>query len=485
MAKAFPTDNPFLSGYYAPLHTEADAVDLPISGEIPRELCGSLYRIGPNPQFAPRGRYHWFSGDGMVHAFDLLDGRVNYRNRWVRTPKWQLEREVGEGLSGGLTHRHLTDPRLLEMNSTVANTNIVWHADRLLALEEAHAPYAMDPGSLESLGYHDFGGRHEGPMTAHPKIDPVSGEMIFFGYAAAGPLTPDLRVSFVDRSGRLTRSIHLQAPFPSMVHDFIVTQTHVILPIFPLTGSMERARAGRPAYAWEAEFGSHIGVLPRSGRAEDIRWLSGDACYVFHPMNAYDSTDGRIVCDMMKYDVAPLFPLPDGSRPTEQTPTARLVRWTLDPVAGRYTETAVHDQIGEFPRLDERFTALPYRHGYFNAAPVTAAIGRNQGSGHRDDDQQGDGADKRAGLAHIDLHSGRLSRWLPPIGDFCGEPVFVPRGPGASEGDGWLLSVIWRGEENRSDLAVFEAGDIAAGPIGLAHLSHRVPAGFHGNWRAA
>ena len=470
MAKAFPTDEPFLAGYYAPLHAESEAVNLPVSGEMPRGLNGSLYRIGPNPQFAPRGRYHWFSGDGMVHAFHVADGRVDYRNRWVRTPKWRLEREAGEGLSGGLTNRHLTDPRLLELNSTIANTNIVWHGDRLLALEEAHAPYAMDPVTLGSIDYHDFDGRLQGPMTAHPKIDPVTGEMIFFGYAAAGPLTPDLQVSFVDRAGRLTRSMRIVAPYPSMVHDFIVTQKYVILPIFPLTGSIERAQSGRPAYAWEPHLGTHIGLLPRDGTADQIRWLPGDACYVFHPMNAYDTEDGRIICDMMKYDVAPLFPLPDGRRPTEHVPTARLVRWTLDPVQGRYDEQALDDRAAELPRLDERFTALPYRHGYFNSASVTEGTRGGEG---------------RAGLAHIDLHSGRVTEWQPPHGDFCGEPVFVPRTADAPEGDGWLLSVVWRGAENRSDLAVFEAGSLDQGPVALAHLSHRVPAGFHGNWRQA
>ncbi|MFT4104015.1 MAG: carotenoid oxygenase family protein [Burkholderiaceae bacterium] len=131
MAKAFPTDDSFLRGYYAPLHMECDAPNLPISGDRPRELRGSLYRSGPNPQFAPRGRYHWFSGDGMIHAFHVADGRVAYRNRRVRTPKWQLEHDEGEGLSGSLMSRHLSDPRILELNSTVANTNVVWHGGRL------------------------------------------------------------------------------------------------------------------------------------------------------------------------------------------------------------------------------------------------------------------------------------------------------------------------------------------------------------------
>ncbi|MGJ7529881.1 carotenoid oxygenase family protein [Variovorax sp. GB1P17] len=471
MAQAFPTDDPFLSGYYAPLHAESDAPNLPITGEMPPGLRGTLYRNGPNPQFAPRGRYHWFSGDGMLHAFHIDNGRVSYRNRWVRTPKWAMENEHGEGMTGSLGSRHLSDPRILELNSTVANTNVVWHGERLLALEEVHAPFEVDPVSLEPRGYHDFAGKLSGPMTAHPKMDPVTGEMVFFGYAARGPFTPDLMLHVVDRAGKLQSSMHIVAPFPSMVHDFVVTRTHVLFPIFPLTGSMERVQSGRPGYAWEPDKGTHIGIVPRDGTAADVRWFTGDPSYVFHPMNGFDTEDGKIVCDMMKYEVAPLFPLPDGRPSSERPPTARLVRWTFD-LAGAsrtYKEQPLDDLPGEFPRLDERFAMRPYRHGYYCASAVTEAI---------------KGRHSRGSLAHIDLASGGIVRWQPPEGDHCGEPIFVPRHADAEEGDGWLLSVIWRGADNRSDLAVFNATDLAAGPVALAHLSHRVPAGFHGNWRA-
>lgn len=472
MAHAFPTDEPFLSGGYAPLHAESDAPNLPITGEMPAGLSGTLYRNGPNPQFAPRGRYHWFSGDGMLHAFHIDKGRVSYRNRWVRTPKWVMENENGEGLSGSLASRHLSDQRILELNSTLANTNVVWHGKRLLALEEQHAPFEVDPVTLDARGYHDFDGKLSGPMTAHPKIDPVTGEMLFFGYFARGPFTPDLMLNIVGRDGKMQRSIHIIAPFPSMVHDFVVTRTHILIPIFPLTGSMERLQSGRPGFAWEPEKRTHIGILPRDGTADDVRWFTGDACYVFHPMNAFDTEDGKIICDMMKYEVAPLFPLQDGRPASAQPPTARLVRWTFDlgSPSTSYLEQPLDDGPGEFPRLDERYAMQAYRHGYYCSSAVTEAV---------------KGPNSHGGLAHIDLASGKIARWEPAAGDYCGEPIFVERSADAKEGDGWLLSVIWRGAKNCSDLAVFDATNLAAGPVALAHLSHHVPAGFHGNWRPA
>jgi carotenoid cleavage dioxygenase-like enzyme len=474
MSKPFPTDDPYLRGYYAPLHMECDAPNLPITGELPRELFGSYYRNGPNPQFAPRGPHHWFAGDGMLHAFQLENGRASYRNRWVQTPKWQLEHAEGEGLSGAFGNPRYSDPRITALDSTTANTNVLWHAGKLLALEEAHAPFAVDPVTLAPLGDCRFGGGPagdlQGPVTAHPKIDPVSGEMICFGYATRGRFSADMTLHVISPDGQLLRSAHFAAPFPSMVHDFVVTQKHIIFPIFPLTGSRDRAMKGLPPYAWEPELGTHIGIMPRAGSVADLRWFRSEACYVFHPMNAFDGDDGSVVCDMMRYDVAPLFPRPDGSPAGPRSPQARLERWTFDLTkpSDRFKQAPLSDLRGEFPRLDERLAMLPYRHGYLRC-DVPGADGRN--------------SNRQEGLAHVDLHTGNILTWQPAPGDYCGEPLFVPRQPDAAEGDGWLLSLVYRGAENRSDLAVFDASDIAAGPQALVHLSHRVPAGFHGNWR--
>ncbi len=474
MAKTFPNNDPFLRGYYAPLNMEADASHLPIVGEMPAALRGTLYRVGPNPRFAARGPQHWFAGDGMLHAFQIEGGEVSYRNRWVRTPKWELENAVGEGLSSGsLGPSPLTDPRLAALKSTVANTNVVWHGGRLLALEEAHAPFEVDPDSLAPIGYRTFDGESIGPMTAHPKIDPGNGELLSFAYSARGPFSADMAFHVVASDGRLLRNEHFSAPCPSMVHDFAVTRGHVVFPIFPLTGSMQRAMRGQPPYAWEPDKGTHIGIMPRAGSSAEMRWFRGEPCYVYHPMNAFDTEDGKLVLDVMKYEAPPGFPNPDGTPTRPQRRGARLVRWTFDlrGSSDRYAERALSDLEGEYPRLDERFATRPYRHAYIMSAAIADTVAG--------------GRDARAGLAHIDVETGTVSQWQPEPGDYCGEPIFVERSADAAEGDGWLLSVLFRGAENRSDLAVFDACDVARGPVALAQLSHRVPAGLHGNWRAA
>ncbi|MDP3749115.1 MAG: carotenoid oxygenase family protein [Phenylobacterium sp.] len=454
--------NPYLSGNFAPVRSEDD-FDLEVVGEIPTGLKGTLYRTGPNPQFDPRGDYHWFSGDGMIHAFHVEDGKVTYRNRYVRTPKWELENSQGRSLFGSFGNPMTTDPMAIGKDSGVANTNIVHHAGRLLALEEGHMPFEMAARTLESKGYvADYLGK----VTAHPKVDPKTGEMIWFGYGVGDmPLSAGMSYGVTDAAGKVVRRDDFQAPFAAMVHDFMVTENYVLFPILPLTASLERAMSGKPAFAWEPEKGGRVGVMRRDGDVASIRWFNVEACYVFHPMNAFEQ-DGKIIADVMRYDSAPLFPLADGS-PGRKT-AARLVRWTLDLDGGSdaIKEEALDDLDGEFPRFDDRLSGLNYRHGWYAADPTNAKT------------------IKQTAIAHLDLKTGKRQVYELNGGDMTSEPVFTPRSADAAEGDGWVSAVVWRAGEDRSDFVVFEAQDIAKGPIAVAKLPRRVPFGFHGNWVA-
>ena len=458
---------------YAPIPIECDAPFLEVIGELPRELNGTLYRNGPNPLFPPPDA-HWFLGDGMLHAFTLADGRASYRNRWVRTACWQAQHAAGRALVDDFGRPAEADANGAPVaDEGVANTHIVWHGGRLLALEEAHLPFEVEPSTLARRGPVDFGGAISGPFTAHPKVDPATGEMLFFGYGASGPLSAGMTHGSVDARGRVTRFEHFEAPYASMAHDFAVTSGHLLFPVLPLTASMARAERGLPPFAWEPEFGARIGVMPRGGSAADLRWFEGDACFVFHVMNAWEEKDAqggiRIFADVMRFDEPPLFPWPDG-RPTDpERSRARLWRWTFD-LAGnsnRFSQQPIGNLVGEFPRIDDRRAGLANRHGWY-------ACERAEGT-----------ARGYSALAHVDHQSGAHAVYQLPLGDKFSEPVFVPRCANAPEGDGWLLAVVWRAAENRSDLAVFEATDIERGPIALVQLAHRVPAGFHGNWVSA
>ena len=459
--------NPYLTGNFAPVRSEDDFLDVKVRGDIPRTLRGTYYRNGPNPQFEPRDpNHHWFAGDGMIHAFHIADGKVSYRNRYVHTNKYVLEHAAGRSLFGTFGNPLTSDPTVAGQDSGVGNTNIVWHGGRLLALEEGHNPFEMDPVTLQSRGYRDYAGRAM-RFTAHPKLDPETGEMVFFGYSAgAGFFTDDVAYGVADKSGTVTRLDMFKAPYCSMIHDFFVTRNYVAFPVLPLSGSLPRVAGGGPAFAWDPDRGAHVGVMRRDSDVASIRWFSTDPCYVFHPMNMWEEGT-TIVADVMQYAAAPLFPNADGSpgRPAG----ARLVRWTIDLADSTNTikQTRLDDMTGEFPRLDERHAGLPYRHGYF------AASSTNSEKILFDS------------IAHFDARTGNRVQHTFAKGDAPGEPVFVPRTPDAAEGDGWLLTTVYRGATDTSDLVVFDAQDVMKGPIAIASLPRRVPFGFHGNWRPA
>nr|WP_295110973.1 carotenoid oxygenase family protein [uncultured Caulobacter sp.] len=454
--------NPFLSGNFAPVRSEDDFV-LEIWGQLPPGLRGTLYRNGPNPQFDPRdANYHWFVGDGMLHAFTVADGQVRYRNRWVRTNKWSLEHEAGQALFGSWGNPMTTDPSVLGVVSEgAANTNIIQHGGHLLALEEAHAPFEMSGPDLETLGTYDLGGK----VTAHPKTCAFTGQLVFFAYADDPmPLSNKISWGLADKDGRLLKRETFEAPYCSMIHDAIVTERHIVIPVLPLTGSLPRAMGGKPAFAWEPEVGGHLAVIRRDQGVASLRWIEIPACYVFHVMNAFEEGE-TIVADVMRYDTAPLFPNPDGTK--GENAAAYLTRWTIDLEAGTVAEAALDDTAGEFPRFDERFAGMPYRHGWF--------VGQSLKPG-----------DFRSNIVvHLDLATGAKKTWTAPQGDAISEVVFTHAGPDAAEGEGWLTAVIYRQADDVSEFVVFDAQKVEQGPIAGARLPRRVPFGFHGQWVAA
>ena len=462
------SENRFLQGAFAPIDTEYDIPEVKIEGEVPKDLYGSFYRNGPNQQFAPRGDYHLFAGDGMTHAFHIENGKVGYRNRWIRTAKFKLEQEHGKAMidpmnpfnsEKGFEEFVFTD------KDGLANTACVWHGGKFLVMEEGHPPFEVDPVTLESLGSFNYGGELHTAMTAHPKLDPVTGEMVFFAYMASGPFQPDVALHKVDASGKLTESHTIQTPYPAMVHDFVVTQNYILFPIFPLTGTLERAMEGKNPFAWEPDLGASVGILPRNGTPADIRWVECDPFFVFHFMNGYD-WDGVITVDACQFEYAPLFPTPDGNMLPDNDPA--LHRWSIDlnSDSPRVTSRRLNDDYSEFPVLDPRRAMNDYRYGYYTSA-------------------DSDDGDMYNVVASIDFESGKTDHYS--FGDrksnFTSEAIFVPRSEDAAENEGYLLSVTTDLSVGKSSLSILDAQNVGAGPLAKAELEHRIPIGFHGGWR--
>ncbi|MEH6567702.1 MAG: carotenoid oxygenase family protein [Halioglobus sp.] len=471
--KPWPND-PFLQGYYEPLTAECTAPDLIIEGTMPLDLNGTFYRNGPNVQVPPKNDYHFFTGDGMVHAFTFNNGKVSHKNRWARTERFKIEQRTGESLFSGMNPLD-TDPEYLDFVLTdkegVANTSIVLHGDRMLLLEEGHLPFEMDPDTLESHGAWSFYGKLTTTMTAHPKVDPVTGEMLFYAYMATGPFTDDMGLYRVNKEGHMTESHIFKAPYSAMVHDFVVTENYIVFPIMPLTGSMDRAMSGQAPFAWEPEKPTLVGVMPRDGSPEDIRWIEGEPCYVFHFMNGYDK-DGVITMDACHFDHAPLFPDMDGN-PTEPTHPS-LTRWTIDLNAenSKVQMVRIGEPGAEFPVIDPRYAMREYRHGWYTSTDRTieATIP--------------DGDWVYNAIVHFDVTTNKADTFAFTEGHVS-EPMFVPKNADAAEGEGYVLTCVYDLQANTSALCVFDAQKISAGPLARAHVSHRVPVCFHGTWRNA
>ena len=464
MARRESELNAFLQGNFAPWRMEGVAEDLEVTGRIPQELAGTYYRNGPNPAFEPPGRYHWFDGDGMIHAITLGDGRAHYRNRYVLSAGLKEERAAGRGLFSGLLD---IDPSEAPRFKNTGNTNIVWHAGRLLALMEAAFPTRMEPRTLETLGELDFDGRLAGAMTAHPKMDPETGEMLFFGYS---PFPPYLTYHVTGADGGLARSEVIDVAWPSMMHDFAVTRDHVIFILCPLVFSFERLAERGGAFSWEPERGTRLGVMPRSGGNADVRWFETDASYVFHPMNAFAEGDA-IVLDVARYGRLDFMNPRAAANPSYRDENAaRMHRWRIDLRAGGVKSTPLDDIVTEFPRVDERLVGRRHRFGY------TAAR----------EPELDDGAQPVwTAIKKYDLERGTAETRRFGAGNGVGEPLFVPRGAGAAEDDGWVLVLAYDHARNTSDFHILDARNVRGEPAAVVHLPHRVPYGFHGNWVAA
>lgn len=467
MTQPFP-DNVFLQGPNAPSGIECDAPDLVIEGELPTDLQGVYFRNGPDPIYPPQAgeEYHWFHGDGMIQRFEFAEGRVSWKNRWVRTEKYELERAAGKSLFGVLGNPVSMDPSVAGEHYNTANTHVVWHGDRLLALMEGTIAVELEPDSLDTVGNFDFDGKISGPITAHPKFDDATGEMVFFGNQAKGPFSEFMRLNIADKSGKLIKDEMIEAPFPSFAHDFFVTEKYVVFPVYPLAFNLERAMEGGMPMAWEPERGTHLGVMPRNGSAADVRWHTMDPRWSFHMVNAWDEGDA-IKVDVCASNASQFAPKLDGSMASaDEGVSPNLRRWTIDVSGGTDTvkEEMLDDMTCEFPRLDDRYQTIANRHIY--------AVG---------------GQDERLvfnQLVHYDVSTGARKLW----GDdkyLLGEPIFAPRQGSSVEGDGYVLNLAYDQSTELNDLLVFDAADITAGPVAKARLPLRIPSGFHGTWVGA
>ena len=457
---AEPTVNPWLQGNFAPIDDELTTGALPVTGEIPAALAGEYLRNGFNPAVAPRPSYHWFDGDGMLHGVRLEGGTASYRNRWVQTKGLLAERRAGRPLFGGMSEFLLPDADLMAevgMMKNPANTNIIRHAGRLFALWEAGSPTELD-ADLATVGETDFDGALVSAMTAHPKPDPGTGRLCFFG---AGPAAPYLHYYELDAAGAMAHHAPIDLPAPVMMHDFVVTERHAVFFDLPAVFDIEGMLNGGPIVRWAPEHGARIGVMPRDGGNDDVRWFEVDPFYAYHFLNGWDDGDAVVVDGCRADDLVIGFGDSSGAPPA----FPHLHRWRLDLATGAVTEEALDDRSGDFPRLNDDLAGRRNRYGYVAHAGALTETGARFDGVVKHDLEAGTSTVHRYGEHHV-----------------CGEAVFAPDPDGTAEDDGWLLNFVYDRAADTSDFVILDARDLTADAVAVVHLPRRVPFGPHGNW---
>ena len=475
----FP-QTPSFRGFNQPSRIEADVPDLELEGEIPQDIDGVFYRVAPDPQFPPKFENDiWFNGDGMVSAFRIHQGRVDFKQRRARTDKVVLEEKAGHALFGAYRNPLTDDPGVKGRIRGTANTNVLVHNGKLLALKEDSPALAMDPWTLQTHGYTDFDGQVTSPtFTAHPKFDPASGDMCAFGYAAKGLLTRDMVYYEFGANGKKKRETWFEVPYYCMMHDFGVTEDYAVFHVVPIVSSWERLEKGLPHFGFDTTKDVYLGVLPRKGDASAMRWFRAPNRFASHVMNAFnDGTKVYFDVPEAKNNMFPFFPDVHGAPFNPQLSASRMTRWSVD-MASKSDEFVgmerLAELVGEFPKIDERYATRPYRHGYILAQDFSRPV-------------ELPGGRSAAGmmmnlLGHIDHLTGESKTWWTGKTTTIQEPIFIPKRGSTTEGDGYLAAIANRLDEGRSDLLIFDAQRIPDGPLAVARLELRLRGGLHGNW---
>jgi carotenoid cleavage dioxygenase-like enzyme len=381
----------------------------------------------------------------MIHGVRLREGKAEwYRNRYVQTPF----------ISNPSVN--VLDPSvMMDMKSSKANTHVIGHAGKILALEEGHFPYVVD-GDLGTVGATDFGGVLKGSFTAHPKICPVTGELLAFGYSALEPYLRYLRVS---ASGELVQTENITVGGPTMMHDFNITRNHVIFMDLPAVFNMELAMSGDMPIRWDDNYPARLGVMPRDGTDAQVTWYDINPCYVFHPMNSYEEGD-TIVLDVARFSHM-------WRESSMDFPSPELWRWTINTVTGKVAEEQIDDQAAEFPRVADSVVGLKHRYGYMMSMSEP---------GNPDDPMSASGA-----ILKYDRENGGRTEIQFGQGRVGGEPVFVPSANPKSEDDGYLMTYVYDASSDSSSLVIMDAATMDNTPVASIDLP-RIPNGFHGSW---
>ena len=452
---------------------ESDIHNCEVEGTIPSDLSGAFYRVGPDPQYPMKPGNIPFDGEGHVSMFRIKYGRVNYRTRYVRNERYLAQEAAGKLLFPMYRNPSLDDPSVKGLSRSTANTHIINHNGLLLALKEDSPPAALNLLTLETLvpnyTFHDK--LPSQTFTAHPKVDSVTGNIVAFGFEADGFGTDTVSIFEITPRGDIIWNARIKAPYVGMLHDFAVTANHIAFYAHPLTMDEEQLRNGGIHWSWDSSLKSYFGILRRGGDGSDVRWIEGPTASSIHVMGAFEDK-GKIYVDLelSSGNPFPFMPNRDRSPWRPGTMSSQITRISADlngsSVTG-YGMEKLFDYASGLPRQDDRYNTVPYRYGFMGTRDIHATDPRAANPGY----------------VRLDNATGNTQFWNAGTGVSLDECCFAPKAANAGEGQGYLLGVVNRRNENgRGDLVILDAEHLEDGPVAVVQLPIRATSQVHGWW---
>ncbi|TDP91011.1 carotenoid oxygenase family protein [Labedaea rhizosphaerae] len=467
-------DHPYRSGPWRPQRVERAAENLEVVGELPADLAGVYLRNTENPVHPAFEAYHPFDGDGMVHVVGFRDGKAFYRNKFVRTDGFLAEQDAGKSLWAGLAEH--PEHALREDGwgargrmKDASSTDVVVHAGQALtSFYQCGELYRLDPLTLDTLGKSPWA--PSCGVSAHTKVDGHTGELLFFNYSKE---TPYLNYGVVDADSRLVHYTGIDLPGPRLPHDMAFTENYAILNDCPLFWEPELLAGGVHAVRFHPELPMRLGVLPRHGDGSEIRWFEAAATYVLHWVNAYEDGDEIVLDGFFQGD-------PEGREahfPGDQRYArmfrmlsidgmqTRLHRWRLNLVTGEVREEQLSGSLTEFGMINPNVGGRGHRYTYASSGEPGWFL--------------------FDGIVRHDVLTGTEQRYRYGPGVFGSETAMAPRPGGVDEDDGYLITITTDVNRDLSECLVFDAANIADGPVARIRLPERVSSGTHATWASS
>jgi carotenoid cleavage dioxygenase len=483
----------FASGIFTPILREANDMVCDIEGSLPADLCGTYFRNGPNPQHPPKKDepYHFFDGDGMIVSFQFLprERKVIFNHKWVHTERFVSDKKLGKSVYefGSMAvgtfpdYQYVVDKRGVRMGK--ANTALVFHNKKLYALEDADLPYHMELPSLKTVGKSDFCGTWKHNIfTAHPKLDPNTGELVGYGCAYGTDPVPTWHYSVISGSGECICNFPITLRNTSYTHDFAMTRSYsvcydgnLILDFNALMNAARKTEDERlDMWEFNRNIPGRIGVFPRYAKSqEEVMWFDVEPFCVSHTANAWEEgNEVVIVVNCIGYEgFKPKFP-----KETPVDPDANLREYRLNLKTGESKETCLRRIRSDFPTINQKFTGCKTRYLY---AQLIAYEEPNH-------------APYLYGAYKYDLHTRTYQETHWEEGKPGGratcmgcEAFFVPKRPSNAEDDGYLLVIVNDIAAQRTELRVYDASSFGGAdrPIAKIICPRRIlPLGTHGLW---